>query len=132
MHPLHTPSCNAPFCTMTLLHPDPLRAPSPCTPLHTLSAHPVQCNDLFALRSSACTLYVHPLHAPLRTPLCAMTFLHSDPLRTPPCTPSTHLESDWLRVPTTANQITGIEKPHLHKIQIFPPPPLKKPSMQPE
>ena len=29
-------------------------------------------------------------------------------------------------VPTTANQINGIHKPHLHKILIFFPPPLNK------
>ena len=29
--------------------------------------------------------------------------------------------SDWLIVPTTANQITGIEKPNYHKTLIFSP-----------
>ena len=32
---------------------------------------------------------------------------------------TTQHSSDWLIVPTTANQITGIEKPNYHKILIF-------------
>ena len=40
--------------------------------------------------------------------------------------------SDWLIVPTTANQITGIEKPNYHKTLIFSPPPLWNGHMKPE
>ena len=32
---------------------------------------------------------------------------------------TTQHSSDWLIVPTTANQITGIEKPNYHKTLIF-------------
>ena len=37
---------------------------------------------------------------------------------------TTQHSSDWLIGPTTANQITGIEKPNYHKTLIFPPPSL--------
>ena len=45
---------------------------------------------------------------------------------------TTQHSSDWLIVPTTANQITGIEKPNYHKTLIFSPPPLWKGHMKPE
>ena len=45
---------------------------------------------------------------------------------------TTQHSSDWLIVLTTANQITGIEKPNYHKTLIFSPPPLWKGHMKSE
>ena len=59
-------------------------------------------------------------------PLCAPYVPPPHPLCTPPCpsVPPSHpyLVSNWLRffkVPTTANQITGIDQAHYHKMLIF-------------
>ena len=45
---------------------------------------------------------------------------------------TTQHSSDWLIVPTTANQITGIEKPNYHKTLIFFPTTSLKGHMKPE
>ena len=61
-----------------------------------------------------CAPYVPPMH-PLHAP--------NAPLRAPYASPTHPMcpwhVSDWLMVPITANQITGIDQPHLHKILIF-------------
>ena len=101
--PLHTPY--VPLCAPT--HPyvpptHPLRTPY-MPPMHPY-APPMR-----LLRAP-----IRPLHAPY-VPLCTPTC--------PLCAP-THpqLVSHWLRfsnVPTTANQITGIDQAHYNKILIF-------------
>ena len=45
---------------------------------------------------------------------------------------ATQHSSDWLIVPTMANQVISIWQPNWHKILIFPPPPLWKGHMEPE
>ena len=116
-HPLHAPSTPPP-CTPSVRPSAPLCTPS--APLHAPSA-PL-CAPLHPLRAPSAPLCapLRPLHAPphpLRTPSAS---LHAPSV--PPLHP--YLVSNWLRffnVPTTANQITGIDQAHYHKILIFSP-----------
>ena len=85
----------------------PLRVPPPRTPPHTPSMYP---------------LHVPPPRPPSAYPLCVplRVPLRVPPLHTPSAYPLHVPEWIWLvNVPTTANQITGIEKANYHKILIF-------------
>ena len=123
MRPLCTPyrcTLYAPLCAMVFLHSDPTRplralyVPpthplcAPMRPLRALYVPPTcplctpMCNDLFALRPYAPPM--RPLRAPYApstcpyAPLCAMTFLHSDPmhpLRTPYVPPMRPLRAPY-------------------------------------
>ena len=80
--------------------------------MHTPSAYPLRIPP-------PCTPSVYPLRIP---PLCtpSMYPLHVPPPHTPSVYPLHVPEWIWLvNVPTTANQITGIEKANYHKILIF-------------
>ena len=111
----------------------PLRTP-PHTPPHTPSAYPLRVPLCIPLRIPLCVPPPHtpsaypstyPLHVP--PPLTPLHTPSAYPLRVPPShTPSAYPlcipEWIWLvNVPTTANQITGIEKANYHKILIFSP-----------
>ena len=94
----------------------PLRIPPPCTP----SAYPVRIPlRIPPLRTPPHTPSAYPLHIP--PPRTPSTYpLRVPPPRTPSAYPLRVPEWIWLvNVPTTANQIAGIEKANYHKILIF-------------
>ena len=94
--PLRTPSMY-PLCIPPPRTPSayPLRVPPPRTP----SAYPLHVPP--PCTPSAYPLRIPPPHTPSAYPLCVHEWI-------------------WLvNVPTTANQITGIEKANYHKILIF-------------
>ena len=98
MHPLCAP--------YVLLH-------APYVPLHARMCH--LCAPYVPPTCPLCTTYAPPTY-----PLCTTYAPPMCPLCTP-YTPPT-LVSDLLRflnVPTTANQMTGIDQAHYHKILIF-------------
>ena len=111
----------------------PLCVPPPHTPSTYPSAYPLCVPP--PRTPSAYPLHVpHPRTPsayPLRIPLCippprtpsaypSAYPLHVPPPRTPSAYPLRIPEWIWLvNVPTTANQITGIEKANYHKILIF-------------
>ena len=91
----------------------PSALPRHVPPPHTPSVYPLHVSPPHT--PSTYPLRVLPLHIPPRTPSAYPLRVRVPPPRTPPHTPSTYPlrvpEWIWLvNVPTTANQITGIEK----------------------
>ena len=81
-------------------------------PLHTPYAPPMR-------PLHAPYVPLHTPYMPLMCPLCTPYMPPMCPLCAPKCP---YLASDWLRflnIPTTANQITGIDQAHYRKILIF-------------
>ena len=136
--PLHTPSAYPlhvpPPCALSAY---PSAYPLHVPPLHTPSAYPL-CVPPLHIPSAypPCTPSAYPLCVPLHVPPP-----HTPSAYPPPHTPSTYPSAypfcippphtpsayplrvpEWIwlvNVPTTANQITGIEKANYHKILIF-------------
>ena len=107
-YPLHTPYVPIPHPCVPLIHPfAPLCAPYalPMCPYNSL-------NTPYAPLTCPYGPFIFPLHAPYASftyPLCTPYMPLIFPLQV----------SDWLMVPTTANQNTGIYQLNLHKILIF-------------
>ena len=104
LHTPYTPLC-APYVPPTCRYAPPMRPlRAPTRPLHAPYAPPTH-------------PYVPPTrpYAPLRVPYAPPTCPYMPPTRP-------QLVSHWLRfsnVPTTANEITGIDQAHYNKILIF-------------
>ena len=135
---LYTPVCTS-MCLYLPLPYTPLCIPVHLNPTHpcvllfapTCPMHPyVLLHAYVSLYTSVCPYGpAHTptyLYAPLYAPMQLSTPLHAPVL----CMPFKF--SDWLRLSTTANQITWINQPNLHKILIFPHHPFKKVSAHPK
>ena len=103
MHPLHVPMCtlHAPY-----MSPFAPCAPPMC-PLHTPMCP-------YVPHTHSYMLPMHPTHPP-----CAPMYPNT-PTHVPLCTLYVPLACFWLVNGPHHSQITGIDKPHFHKILIFP------------
>ena len=117
----HWPFCTWPLCTYapTRLCATHLHAYAPSAYTLTRLRAPYVPLDLFALDPYVLTRLLCTPWPFCTWSLCApWPLLHLIPMRlrayalTRPCNAGPCQHSDWLRVPTTSNQITGIKYPH--------------------